>query len=261
MIRALKTAATGMRAQQMNIDTVANNLANVNTTGFKRTRLDFQDLMYQPIRVAGTPSSDRQLPTGLEVGLGVRPASSRKIFVQGVFEETGNPLDLVIEGDGFFQVSMPDGTLRYTRDGALKRDAEGNLVTSDGYLLEPSIVIPSEAQQIMISPDGTVSAVVPGQDEPQVLGEITLAKFPNPAGLESEGRNLFRRTAASGDPITGKPGQDGFGTLSQGFLEKSNVDVVEEMVDLITAQRAYEINSKVIQSADQMLEIAGNLVR
>lgn len=261
MIRALRTAATGMRAQQMNVDTIANNLSNVNTNGFKRSRLDFQDLIYQKLRVAGTPTSDRQLPSGLQVGLGVRAAASQKIFVQGVFEQTSNSLDMAIEGQGFFQVTLSDGTLGYTRDGTFKRDAEGNVVTSDGHLLEPSIVIPADATLVTVTPDGTVSAHIAGQQEPQILGEITLASFSNPAGLESMGRNLYRRTPASGEPISGTAGNAGFGTIAQGFVEKSNVDVVEEMVNMIAAQRAYEINSRVIQGADEMLETAGGLVR
>lgn len=261
MIRALRTAATGMRSQQMNVDTIANNLANVNTTGFKRSRMDFQDLIYQKARPAGTPTADRQVPAGLQVGLGVRAADSQKIFIQGAFEETSNPLDLAIEGEGFFQVSLPDGTLGYTRDGTFKRDAEGNLVTSDGYPLEPAIVIPADATLISITADGTVSAQVPGQEEQQVLGEVSLANFSNPTGLESMGRNLYKRTAASGEPVQGSAGEAGFGTLLQGFVEKSNVDVVEEMVNMIAAQRAYEINSKVIQGADQMLQVASELVR
>lgn len=261
MIRALRTAATGMSAQQINLDTTANNLANVNTTGFKRTRIDFQDLMYQSMRVAGSPSQDRQNPTGLQVGLGVRAAATQKIFSQGLFEQTENPLDLVIEGDGFFQVSMPDGGLAYTRDGALKRDSTGNLVTSEGYLLEPAIVLPPEATSISIASDGTVSAQLPNTTEPTQLGKITLARFANPAGLISLGKNLHQVSGASGQPVVSTPGSQGTGTVAQGFLEKSNVSVVEEMVNLITAQRAYEANSKVIQGADRMLEIASNLTR
>ncbi|MEW6281427.1 MAG: flagellar basal-body rod protein FlgG [Candidatus Eremiobacterota bacterium] len=261
MIRALRTAATGMAAQQMNIDTIANNLANVNTTGFKRTRMDFQDLMYQQLRVAGSPTQDRQNPTGLQVGLGVRAASTQKIFSQGVFEQTDNPLDLVIEGEGFFQVTMPDGTQTYTRDGSFKRDSTGTLVTSDGYPLEPAVVLPPEATQVSIASDGTVSVMLPGSEEPTQVGQVTLARFANPAGLNSLGRNLFSPTPASGPAATGGPGTDGFGTLGQGFLEKSNVNVVEEMVNLISAQRAYEIDSRVIQGADRMLEIAAGLSR
>ena len=261
MIRALRTAATGMRAQQMNVDTIANNLSNVNTTGFKRTRMDFQDLFYQQLRVAGTPTAERQLPTGLQVGLGVRSAATQKLFSQGVFEETSNPLDVAIEGHGFFQVTMPDGVISYTRDGSFKRDSEGSLVTSDGYLVEPAITIPPDATLISVSSDGTVSAQVAGEAEPQVLGEIQLASFPNPAGLTSIGRNLYLKSAASGEATVNAPGSEGFGTVAQGFLEKANVDVVEEMVSMISAQRAYEINSRVIQGADEMLEVAGGLLR
>lgn len=261
MIRALRTSATGMRAQQMNVDTIAHNLANVNTTGFKRTRMDFQDIFYQQIRTAGSPTADRQLPTGLQVGLGVRAAATQKLFSQGALEESGNPLDMAIEGEGFFQVTMPDGTIGYTRDGSFKRDAEGNVVTSDGYLLEPAIVVPQDATLITVAGDGTVSAQVGGEEEPQVLGEIQLATFSNPAGLTAVGKNLFRKSPASGEPIINAPGTAGFGTISQGFLEKANVDVVEEMVGMITAQRAYEVNSRVIQGVDEMLEVAGGLLR
>lgn len=261
MIRALRTAATGMSAQQMNIDATANNIANVNTAGFKRTRMDFQDLMYQSLRVAGSPSQDRQNPTGLQVGLGVRAAATQKIFSQGVFEQTDNPLDVVIEGEGFFQVTMPDGTISYTRDGAFKRDSTGNVVTSDGYLIEPAIVVPAEAASISIAADGTVSAQIPGTQAPSQLGRLTLARFANPAGLVSTGRNLYTNSAASGAPVVAAPGTQGMGTVSQGFLEKSNVSVVDEMVNMIQAQRAYELNAKVIQGADHMLEIAAGLTR
>lgn len=261
MIRALRTAATGMRAQQMNVDTIANNLANVNTTAFKRTRMDFQDIFYQQVRTAGTPTAERQLPTGLQVGLGVRAAATQKLFSQGVLEETSNSLDMAIEGHGFFQITLPDGTIGFTRDGSFKRDAEGNVVTSDGLLLEPSIVVPPDATLIAISSDGTVSAQVAGEEEPQILGEIQLASFPNAAGLTAIGKNLFRKSPASGEPTINTPGTQGFGTLAQGFLEKANVDVVKEMVGMITAQRAYEINSRVITGVDEMLEAAGALLR
>lgn len=261
MIRALRTAATGMRAQQMNVDTIANNLANVNTTGFKKTRMDFQDIFYQNIRTAGTPTAERQLPTGLQVGLGVRAAATQKLFSQGALEETGNSLDLAVEGQGFFQITLADGTIGYTRDGSFKRDADGNIVTSDGLLMEPGIVVPADATLISVSSDGTVSAQIAGQQDPQILGEIQLASFPNPAGLTAIGKNLFTKSPASGDPTLNTPGTQGFGTLAQGFLEKANVDVVEEMVGMITAQRAYEINSRVIQGVDQMLETAGGLLR
>lgn len=261
MIRAMRTAASGMSAQQIQIDTVANNLANVNTTGFKRTRIDFQDLMYQSARMAGSPAGDGQVPTGLQVGLGTRAAATQKIFSQGVFEKTDNPLDLVIEGDGFFQVTLPDGTTAYTRDGSFKRDSEGSLVTSDGFKLEPSIVIPAEAMSISISPEGTVSVTVPGSPDAQEVGQITLTRFVNPAGLQSTGRNLYLPTASSGDPVTGNPGSEGMGTVAQGFLEKANVEVVDEMVQMISAQRAYEINARVIQGADEMLRTVSELSR
>ncbi len=262
MIRSLYSAATGMEAQQINMDITANNLANVNTTGFKKSRADFQDLLYQTIRVAGsTQAQGIQVPTGIQIGLGTRLAAVQKIFTQGDFHTTGNPLDLVIEGDGFFQVRLPSGELAYTRDGSLKKDSEGSLVTSDGYLVQPEISIPAEARQISIGKDGTVSALLAGQSAPEELGQLQLVKFLNPAGLENLGGNLFVQTAASGDPETGTPGEIGLGMLSSGSVEMSNVKVVEEMINLIIAQRAYEVNSKSIQTADEMLGIANNIRR
>jgi flagellar basal-body rod protein FlgG len=262
MIRGLWSAASGMLAQQLNVDVIANNLANVNTTGFKRSRVDFQDLLYQSIRLPGAQAAAGiQVPTGIQVGLGTRPVAVHKIFSQGDFQQTGNPLDLVIEGDGFFQVLMSDGTIAYTRDGAFKLDSQGRIVTSDGFVMEPEIAIPVGATQISIGADGNVSVTIPGQSSPQIVGQIQLARFVNPGGLASIGRNLFKATAASGQPIQGNPGTDGFGTIGQGFLEMSNVKVVEEMVSLIVAQRAYEVNSRAIQAADQMLEIANTLRR
>jgi flagellar basal-body rod protein FlgG len=262
MIRALYTAGTGMQAQQLNLDTIANNLANVNTSGFKRTRIDFQDLIYQTLRPAGASASEgAQLPTGLQVGMGTRPAATQKIFLQGDFQQTENPLDLVIEGEGFFQVTRPDGTLAYTRSGAFKKDSTGRVVTSEGLILQPEITIPQNAQEISIGSDGTVSVILAGGAAPQQIGTLELARFINPAGLLATGRNLFAPTGASGDPITGQPGLNGFGTLAQGFLEMSNVKVVEEMVNLIIAQRAYEVNSKAVQTADEMLNTANNMRR
>ncbi|MBE3599444.1 MAG: flagellar basal-body rod protein FlgG [Limnochordaceae bacterium] len=262
MMRSLWTAASGMVGQQFTIDTIANNLANVNTGGFKKSRVDFQDLLYQTLRFAGTPvTAGAEIPTGLQVGHGVRPVATVKIFTQGTFRETDNPLDLVIEGDGFFQILMPDGTVAYTRDGAFKKDSEGRLVTSDGFALEPEIVIPPEAMEVSVASDGTVSVINPGSNEPQTVGQLELARFVNPAGLRNYGRNLFLATAASGQPIVGQPGLDGFGSLAQGFLEISNVQVVEEMVNLILAQRAYDANSKAIQASDDMLNTANNLRR
>jgi flagellar basal-body rod protein FlgG len=262
MIRALYTSSSGMQAQQLNLDTIANNLANVNTTGFKRTRVDFQDLLYQTFRPAGTSVAQGvTIPTGIQVGHGSRPVATQRIFSQGDFQQTENPLDLVIEGDGFFQVLRPDGATAFTRSGAFKRDATGRVVTSDGFPLQPGIVIPTDAANVTIGADGTVSVTLAGQNAAQQAGTIQLARFANPAGLLSVGRNLYVPTQASGDAVVGNPGEQGMGTMSQGFLELANVKVVEEMVNLITSQRAYEANSKAIQTADEMLGIASSLRR
>lgn len=262
MIRALWTAATGMQAQQLNIDVVANNLANVNTTGFKRARGDFQDLLYQTLRVAGTASSSgTEVPTGIQVGHGVRTAAVQKIFLQGDFMQTLNELDMTIEGKGFFQILKPDGEISYSRAGAFKLDSDGRVVTSDGYPMEPEITVPEDTINISIGPDGTVSVLQAGETEASEVGNIELAMFANEAGLKNIGRNLYETTDASGDAITGTPGEDGFGTIAQGFLEMSNVNIVEEMVNMIISQRAYEINSKVIQTSDSMLQVANNLKR
>ncbi|MGI6037439.1 MAG: flagellar basal-body rod protein FlgG [Limnochordia bacterium] len=262
MMRSLWTAGSGMTAQQFTIDTISNNLANVNTTGFKKSRVDFQDLLYQTIRYPGTSvAQGAQIPTGLQIGHGVRPVSTQKMFSQGTFQQTDNPLDIVIEGDGFFRVLLHDGSYAYTRDGAFKRDGLGRVVTSDGYMLEPDIYIPEDAVAINIGADGTVDVMVDGDDRPDPAGQILLYRFVNPAGLQSYGRNLYRPTAASGDPIEGTPGIEGFGALAQGYLEMSNVEVVEEMVNMIIAQRAYETNSKAIQASDEMLQTANNLRR
>lgn len=262
MLRSLWTAASGMQAQQLNIDVLSNNLANINTTGFKRSRADFQDLLYETLRLAGAPSSSTtEVPTGIQLGHGTRPAAVQKIFIQGEYKQTKNELDIAIEGEGFFQITMPDGETAYSRAGAFKLDSEGRIVTSDGYFLEPEISIPDDSMQIAIGTDGTVSVRQAGENQASEVGTIQLARFINPAGLNSIGRNLLLPTSASGDVITGIAGEDGFATLAQGFLEMSNVSVVEEMVNLITAQRAYEINSKSIQAADEMLQIANNLKR
>ncbi len=262
MMRALWTAASGMTGQQFKIDTTANNLANVNTTGFKKSRVDFQDLLYQTMKYAGTPvTAGAQVPTGIQIGHGVRPVATQRIFSQGTFQQTDNPLDLVVEGDGFFQILLPDGGVRYTRDGAFKRDSDGRIVTSDGFPLEPEIRIDDDALSVSIGSDGTVSIMMPNQNEPEEVDNVLLARFINPAGLKSDGRNLYTATAASGEPIVGVPGLEGFGVLAQGFLEMSNVQVVEEMVSMIVAQRAYETNSKAIQAADDMLQTANNLRR
>lgn len=260
MMRALWTSASGMMAQQLQLDVLANNVANVNTTGFKKSRVEFQDLLYEHLRHAGTVDSlGQQLPLGLEVGHGVRPAATQKIFSVGDVQITNNPLDLMVAGDGFFQISMPDGTLRYTRDGSLKMDANGQLVTTDGHPLEPPVVIPATATGIVVRSNGQIEITLPQGQGNQVVGQMQLAKVINPAGMESVGKNLFMTTDASGEVVVGTPGLDGFGEITQGALENSNVKVVEEMVNLITTQRAYEVNSKAIQAADTMLQQANNL--
>lgn len=262
MMRSLWTAASGMVAQQGNIDVVSNNLANANTTGFKKSRTDFQDLMYQTIRQSGASTgADTQLPTGIQMGHGVRQVATQKIYTEGSFQ-AGNALDMAIEGDGFFQINMPDGTIAYTRDGAFKKDSQGRIVTSEGYPLEPVITIPANATSFSVAAsDGRVTAQVPGQNTPQDLGQIQLARFINPAGLDSLGRSLLKETAASGAPGVTNAGTDGAGTIQQNYLEMSNVQVVEEMVNMIVAQRAYEINSKAITTSDNMMEQAANLKR
>jgi flagellar basal-body rod protein FlgG len=262
MLRSLWTAATGMQAQTVNIDIISNNLANVNTTGFKRSRADFQDLLYETLREAGTTSATgTQVPTGIQIGHGVRPAATQKIFSTGGLEQTGNSLDVAIEGDGFFQVAQPNGDIAYTRAGAFKLDSDGRIVTSDGYPVESEITIPPDSISIAIQSDGTVAVLQSGDSAPVEVGTIELAKFINPAGLKSVGRNLYIETAASGSVETGTAGEGGFGTIQQGALEMSNVNVVDEMVDMITAQRAYEMNSKAITSSDEMLKTATNLIR
>jgi flagellar basal-body rod protein FlgG len=262
MIRALYTAASGMNAQQANIDTVANNLANVNTGGFKKSRMEFQDLVYQTLVAPGSPTStSNEAPVGLEVGLGVRPVATARDFANGNMRNTNGPLDLAIEGRGFFQISLPSGETGYTRDGSLHLSAEGALVTSDGFNVDPQITIPPNAISVSISKVGIVSAQLAGQSAVQEVGTLELATFQNPAGLRALGGNMFAVTTASGEPTTGVPGQEGIGTLAQGFLEDSNVSVVEEMVNMILAQRAYEANSKVVKASDEMLTQVNNLVR
>ena len=261
MIRALYTAASGMNAQQANIDNVAHNLANVNTTGFKKSRVEFEDLVYQQLKAAGSPTSqEAEAPIGLEAGLGSRAVATARNFSAGNLRNTNEPFDLAIEGSGFLQVSLPGGETGYTRAGNLHLNAQGQLVTAEGVLLQPAITIPPNATSVSISKDGIVSAAVPGQP-PQQLGTIELANFQNPAGLEARGGNIFVATPASGDPQTGVPGADGLGTLAQGFLEDSNVSVVEEMVNMILGQRAYEANSRVIRAADEMLQNVNGLAR
>ncbi len=261
MIRALYTAASGMNAQQANIDTVAHNLANVNTSGFKKSRVEFEDLVYQQTKVAGTPNSqDAEAPIGLEAGLGSRAVATARNFSVGNLRSTGGPLDIAIEGQGFLQVTLAGGETGYTRAGNLHLNGQGQLVTAEGLQLRPGITIPPNATTVSISKDGIVSAVVPGQ-APQQLGIIEMASFQNAPGLEARGGNIFAATTASGAPTTGAPGTDGMGTLAQGFLEDSNVSVVEEMVNMILGQRAYEANSRVIRAADEMLQQVNNLSR
>ena len=262
MVRSLYTAATGMMAQQMQIDVVSNNISNVNTIGYKKQRAEFADLFYQTMEYAGTSTSNStQSPTGINVGLGVRPTAITKIFSQGNFKETGNNLDIAIQGDGFFQVQLPDGRTAYTRDGAFKLDSEGNVVTSDGYKLLPNVTLPADTVQVSIGNDGIISILEAGQTQMQQIGQIQIAKFINPAGLHSLGSNLYIDTSASGDPIVTTPGLDGTGELRQGFVEMSNVQLVEEMTDLITGQRAYDAASKAIVTSDEMLQTVNNLKR
>jgi flagellar basal-body rod protein FlgG len=256
------SAASGMHAQQLQIDTIANNLANVNTNGFKRSRAEFRDLLYETINAPGAPSSaSTRAVAGIQLGLGVRPGSVKKLFSQGDFKNTNNPLDLVVQGQGFFKILMPDGTTAYTRDGAFTSNRDGQLVTSQGHLLDPPITLPPDSLSLNIGADGTVSATQPGQASPVELGQIELANFVNPTGLLSLGGNLYQPTEASGDAIDGTPGLDGLGTLGQGFLEISNVSIVTELVDMIAAQRSYELNSRTVRAADEMMQQINNLVR
>ncbi len=255
MMRSLWISKTGMEAQQVQLDHVSHNLANVATTGYKRASAQFEDLMYQNLRQSGAASSEQStLPTGLQVGLGVRSVATQRAFTQGNLQQTGNSLDVAINGNGFFQIQMPDGTVAYTRDASFKTDANGQLVTNNGYLVAPGLTVPPNTQSLTVAPDGTVSATVQGSAQPVVLGNLQLASFVNPGGLEPRGQNLFVETAASGTPTTNAPGSDGLGTLQQGYLETSNVNVVEELVAMIQTQRAYELNSKAIQTSDQMLQ-------
>ncbi|MBP7651824.1 flagellar basal-body rod protein FlgG [Candidatus Dependentiae bacterium] len=262
MMLSLWTSASGMNAQQFNVDVISNNMANVNTTGFKRDRVDFADLMYQKLVVPGTPAGQGSvIPTGTQVGLGSRVTATQKTYTQGSVRRTENPMDMAIEGDGFFQILLPDGTIAYTRDGSFKLDGSKSIVTSDGYKLYPELSVPEDATSLSVSEDGVLSVMIAGQITPQEIGTLELVKFVNPAGLTNEGNNLVKETAASGAPVAGKPNENGIGRIRHGFLEMSNVIVVNEMVNLISAQRAYELNSKSIQTADTMLGIATNLKR
>ncbi|MFG6461881.1 flagellar basal-body rod protein FlgG [Roseateles sp. DXS20W] len=255
MMRSLWIAKTGMEAQQTQLDNISHNLANVATNGYKRSHAVFEDLIYQNMRQAGANSTEQTtLPTGLQVGLGVRPVATARIYTQGNLQQTSNNLDLAIKGDGFFQIQMPDGTTNYTRDGSFQLNANGQMVTSNGYTVLPGITIPQNAQTLTIGNDGTVSVTLPGQAAAQTVGQIQLANFVNPAGLDPKGQNLFAETASSGTPNTGAPSNNGMGALQQGFVETSNVNVVEELVQMIQTQRAYELNSKAVQTSDQMLQ-------
>lgn len=262
MIRSLWSAATGMQAQSSNIDVIANNIANVNTAGFKKSRVDFQDLLYDTLRVPGTASSQTtEVPTGVQLGHGTRVVAVTKLFSPGEFQNTKNELDIAIVGQGFFKILLPDGETAYTRAGNFSLDGQGRIVTPDGFLMEPEISIPSDATAISIAMDGTVSVMLAGDNEPSEVGTIELARFVNSAGLRSIGKNLYLPSDASGDDITGTPGQNGLGYLEQGYLEMSNVSVVDEMVNMITAHRAYELNSKIVMVSDEMLSMSNNVKR
>lgn len=255
MIRSLWISKTGLDAQQTQMDTIANNLANVSTNGFKRSRAVFEDLLYQTIRQPGAQSSQQtQIPSGLQIGTGVRPVAAERIHTQGNLQQTGNQLDVAINGSGFFQVLMPDGTTGYTRDGSFQQNAQGQLVTASGFPIQPAITLPANATTVTIGQDGVISVTQPGVAAPVQVGSLQLATFINPAGLQSQGQNLYQETASSGTPSTTVPGTNGSGLLSQNYVETSNVNVVEEMVNMIQTQRAYEINSKSITTSDQMLQ-------
>ena len=255
MMRSLWIAKTGMEAQQHQLDNISHNLANVATNGYKRSHAVFEDLIYQNMRQVGANSTEQTtLPTGLQVGLGVRPVATARIYTQGNLQQTSNNLDLAIKGDGFFQIQLPDGTNAYTRDGSFQLSANGQMVTSNGYTLLPGITIPANAQSLTIGNDGTVSVTLPGQAAAQTVGQLQLANFVNPAGLDPKGQNLFAETASSGTPNTGAPNNNGMGAVQQGFVETSNVNVVEELGQMIQTQRAYELNSNAVQTSDQMLQ-------
>ncbi len=263
MLRAMSTAASGMKAQQLNIDTIANNLANVNTAGYKKSQAEFQDLLYEQVVPSGsTRGGGLSNPQRVEVGHGVKLVATNKDFSIGTISQTGNPLDLLIEGDGFFQLRLPDSSLGYTRDGSFKLDAERNVVTSAGYRMEPPIQVPADATEISIARDGTVSVKLAGDNATiQDLGQLELARFPNPAGMTNRGGNVFLESAGSGTPLLAIAGQEGLGEISSGYLELSNVQTVDELVNMITAQRAYELNSKAISMADEMMQTLNNLKR
>jgi flagellar basal-body rod protein FlgG len=261
MIKSLYAAASGMNAQQVNLDNISNNIANANTTGFKRSRVEFQDLVYETLRGTSSTAQGTQVPVELQVGGGAKPVATVRNFEVGSPEQTGNPLDMMIRGDGFFQVMMPDGSLSYTRDGSWKISANGQVVNADGLALEPPVTVPQDATSVLIQSDGRVLINTTTSTEATELGRVELARFVNPAGLSNLGGNLYKQTVASGDPIIAQPGLDGVGLLDQGYLETSNVKIVNEMIAMITAQRSYELNSKSVKTADDMISIAANLKR
>jgi flagellar basal-body rod protein FlgG len=262
MIRTLYSGATGMYAQQLNMDNISNNLANINTYGFKKANVQFQDLIYQTIQEAGSATGeDTERPTELTVGVGVKPVSTQKSFAQGSLQSTSNPLDVAINGDGFFQVTCPDGQTRYTRDGSFKLSSDGQLVTAQGYPVEPAVNIPDDTESVSVVADGTVMVKLYGQTDTQTVGQLELARFVNPAGLKSVGGNLYEASAASGTVVTGTPDTGSYGSLEQGYVEASNVSIVEEMVNMIVAQRAYELNSRSVRTADDMIQAASQLKR
>jgi flagellar basal-body rod protein FlgG len=260
-MRSLDIAGTGMQAQQTNVEVISNNIANMTTTGFKRRRAEFQDLIYQNLRRVGSNSSDTGtiVPAGAQVGLGVKTAAIYRINAQGNLQQTSNTLDMAIQGNGYFQVTLPSGETAYTRDGTFALASDGTIVTADGYTVQPGLQVPSNATGVTVNNSGQVQVTLQGQTAPQTVGQIQLAVFPNETGLEAQGGNLFLETAASGAPVTGNPASTGFGTVMQGFVETSNVNVVSEITDLITAQRAYEMNSRVITASDDMLSTLTNL--
>jgi flagellar basal-body rod protein FlgG len=262
MIRSMYSAATGMEAQQLYMDTISHNLSNVNTTAYKRSKMEFQDLMYQTLKAPGIRNAEGEMaPSGIEVGLGVKPVATQKVFEQGSLNNTGNPMDIAIQGEGFYQISMPDGSIAYTRDGSFKLTSDGTMVTSGGYAISPQITLPEGAQQLGVSPEGKVTVILPGQQTSTEIGQIEIVRFVNPTGLRSLGANTYGASDASGEPVVETPGENGMGTLQQNYNENSNVQVVEEMINMITAQRAYEMISKSIQVSEDMLQVANNLKR
>ncbi len=262
-MRSLQTAATGMHAQERNVEVISHNIANMRTTGYKQIRAEFQDLLYQDLRRVGSSSSQNgtKVPTGIQIGYGVKTAATSRIMSQGSLQSTEKDYDVAIRGEGFLRIALPDGQIGYSRDGSLELDANGNLVTLDGYLIEPTITVPGNAKSFSISKDGVVEVTLDGQTAPTSLGTITIARFVNKSGLSTIGDNLYLETAASGEPVVGNPGDDGFGTTLQRFLEASNVNAVAELSDLIAAQRAYEMNAKVISSSDEMMQTTSNILR